>query len=323
MRRLWCLVLFVLVTSLIMFLAGFTTGAGADEPVSRGQLADILKNINKAVTEGDLAAFEKLTVAPRPEMKLTPEEFANAKARMMELFPPLSSIDPVKFALGEKASLVVVRFGLEDKEFIHLRAYRFTNTKEGWKLLLKFTSKSIPAKDPAADEAAITRELETTTDFQLAEVAEKKRPDMPTPTTQGLGDQDAAGFLTVAGEIYSFKHSVAYKTKSGKDEMTVVVVSDTPVDRDKLKSKVKKLGTWTGFQNHVMISFDQKAQPAFLWFWVKKDSTSLSSPAFDLKSDVLIAGDQIMGQVLMKAPKTQFGSDYYFEVAFKTDIITP
>jgi len=243
---------------------------------------------------------------------------------MLELFPPLSSIEPVKFALGKKTSLVVVRFGLEDKESIHLRAYRFTNTKEGWKLLLKFTSKSVTAKDPAADEAAITRELETTPDFQLAEVERKKqRPDMPTPTCQGLGNQDGAGFLSVAGEIYSFKHSLAYKTKSGEDEMTVVIVSDIPIDRDKLKSKVKKLGTWTGFQNHVMISFDQKAQPAFLSFWVKKDSTSLSSPASDLKSDVLIEGDQIMGQVLMKAPKTQFGSDYYFEVAFKTDIVTP
>jgi hypothetical protein len=323
MRRLRCSGVFVLVTSVILLFAAFPTGAAADKPVTRGQLADILKNINKAVTDGDLAAFEKFTVAPRPEMKLTPEEFANAKARMMELFPPLSSIDPVKFALGKKASLVVVRFGLDDKEFIHLRAYRFTNTKEGWKLLLKFTSKSITAKDPAADEAAITRELEATTDFQLAEVQEKQRPDMPTPTTQGLGNQDGAGFLSVAGEIYSFKHSVAYKTKSGEDEMTVVIVSDTPIDRDKLKSKVKKLGTWTGFQNHVMISFDQKAQPAFLSFWVKKDSTSLSSPAFDLKSDVRIEGDQIMGQVLMKAPKTQSGSDYYFEVAFKSSIITP
>jgi hypothetical protein len=146
---------------------------------------------------------------------------------------------------------------------------------------------------------------------------------MPTPTSQGLGNQEGAGFLSVAGEIYSFKHSLAYKTKSGEDEMTVVIVSDTPIDRDKLKSKVKKLGTWTGFQNHVMISFDQKAQPAFLSFWVKKDSTSSSSPASDLKSDVLIKGDQIVGQVLMKAPKTQFGSDYYFEVAFKTDIVTP
>jgi len=323
MKRLWCLGLFALVTSVTLLFAGFPNGAEADESVTRGQLADILKNINKAVTDGDLAAFEKLTVAPRPEMKLTPEEFTNAKARMLELFPPLSSIDPVKFALGKKASLVVVRFGLEDKESIHLRAYRFTNTKEGWKLLLKFTSKSITAKDPAADEAAITRELEATPDFQLAEVEEKKqRPDMPTPTTQGLGNQDGAGFLSVAGEIYSFKHSLAYKTKSGEDEMTVVIVSDAPIDRDKLKSKVKKLGTWTGFQNHVMISFDQKAQPAFLSFWVKKDSTSLSSPAFDLKSDVLIEGDQIMGQVLMKSTKTQFGSDYYFEMAFKTDIIT-
>ena len=323
MRKLWYLGLFVLVTAVILLFAGFSTGVATDKPVTRGQLADILKNINKAVTDGDLAAFEKLTVAPRPEMKLTPEEFANAKARMMELFPPLSSIDPVKFALGKKASLVVARFGLEDKEFIHLRAYRFTNTKEGWKLLLKFTSKSITAKDPATDEAAITRELEATADFHLAEVEEKQRPDMPTPTTQGLGNQDGIGFLSVAGEIYSFKHSVAYKTKSGEDEMTVVIVSDAPIDRDKLKSKVKKLGTWTGFKNHVMISFDQKAQPAFLSFWVKKDSTSLSSPAFDLKSDVLIEGDQIMGQVLMKAPKTQFGSDYYFEVAFKTDIIIP
>jgi hypothetical protein len=102
-----------------------------------------------------------------------------------------------------------------------------------------------------------------------------------------------------------------------------VIVSDTPIDLNKLKSKVKKLDTWTGFQNHVMISFDQKTQPAFLSFWVKKDSTSLRSPAFDLKSDVLIEGDRIMGQVLMKAPKTQFGSEYYFEVAFNSDIITP
>ena len=323
MRKLWCLGLFALATSVILLFAGFSTGAAADEPVTRGQLADILKNINKAVTDGDLATFEKLTVAPKPEMKLTPEEFANAKARMMELFPPLSSIDPVKFALGKKTSLIVVRFGLDDKESIHLRAYRFTNTKEGWKLLLKFTSKSITAKDPAADEAAITRELEATTDFQLAEVQEKQRPDMPTPSTQGLKNQDGAGFLTVAGETYLFKNSAAYKTKSGEDEMTVVIVSDTPIDPDKLKSKVKKLGTWTGFQNHVMISFDRKGQPAFLSLWVKKDSTSLNSPAFDLKSDILIEGDQIVGQVLMKAPKTAFGSDYFFEVAFRTDIITP
>ncbi|MCK5680179.1 hypothetical protein KAI46_05140 [bacterium] len=323
MRKLWCLSMFVLVTSVILLFAGFPTGAAADEPVTRGQLADILKNINKAVTDGDLAAFEKLTVAPRPDMKLTPEEFADAKARMLELFPPLSSIDPVKFALGEKASLVVVRFGLEDKESIHLRAYRFTDTKEGWKLLLKFTSKSITAKDPAADKAAITRELEATPDFQLAEVEEKQRPDMPAPTTLGLGNHDGAGFLSVAGEIYSFKHSMAYKTKSGEHEKTVVIVSDTPIDRDKLKAKVKKLGTWTGFQNHVMITFDQKGQPASFSLWVKQDSTSVSSPGSDLKSDVLIEGDQIIGKVMMKATETQFESDYYFEVAFKTDIITP
>ncbi len=321
MKRLLCLILFVLVMPVILLLAGFPTGAAADEPVTRGQLADILKSINKAVADSDLTAFEKLTVAPRPGMKLTPEEFTNAKARMMELFPPLSSIDPVKFTLGEKTSLVVARFRLYDKEFIHLRAYRFTNTKEGWKLLLKFTSKSITAKDPATDKAAITRELEATTDFQLIEVEKKQRPDMPTPTTLGLENHDGAGFLSVAGEIYSFKYSEAYKTKSGKDKMTVVIVSDIPIDRDKLKSKVKKLGTWTGFQNHVMISFDQKGQPAFLSFWVKKDSISLSSPAFDLKSDVLVKGDQIIGQVMMKAPKTQVGPDYYFEVAFKTDIM--
>lgn len=321
MRRSNCLGLFVLVTSVILLFAGFPTGAAADEPVTKGQLADILKNINKAVADGDLTAFEKLTVASRPELKLTPEEFANAEARMMELFPSLSSIDPVKFTLGKKASLVVVRFGLEDKESIHLRAYQFTNTKDGWKLLLKFPSKSITAKDPAADEAAITRELEATTDFQLAEVDEKQRPDMPIPTTQGLGNQDGTGFLSFAGEIYSFKHSAAYKTKLGEDEMTVVIVSDTPIDHNKIKTEAKKWGIWRGFQNHVMISFDKKSQPGFLWFWVKKDSTSGSSTAFDLISDVIIDGDQIMGQVLMKAPKTAFGSDYYFEVAFKTEII--
>lgn len=323
MKRLWRFRLIVLVVSVTSLCTVFTAGAAANDPVTRGQLADILTSINQAVMDGDLAAFEKLTVAPRPEMKLTPEEFAATKARMMELFPPLSSLDPVKFALGEKDSLVVVRFGLEDKELINLRAYRFTNTEEGWKLLLKFTSKSIEAKNPEEDELAIARELETTQDFQLAEVEEKQRPDMETPTTKGLANQGGAGFLSVADEIYSFNHSVAYKTKSGDDEMTVVVVSDTPIDRDKLKSKVKQLGTWTGFQNHVMISFDQNAKPAFLSLWVKKDSTSLSSPAFDLKSDVRIVGDQVMGQALMNAPKSQFGSDYYFEIAFKTDIISP
>lgn len=323
MKKIWRFGLFVLVALILSLCIGFPTATAANQPATRGTLADILKSINQSVMDGDLTAFEKLTVAPRPEMKLTPEEFASTKARMMELFPPLSSIDPVKFALGKKASLVVVRFGLDDKELIHLRAYRFTNTEEGWKLLLKFTSKSIAAKNPEEDEVAITRELEMTEDFQLAEIEEKRRPDMVTPTTQELGSQGGAGFLSVAGEIYSFNHSAAYKTKSGDNEMTVVIVSDTPIDRDKLISKVKKLGTWTGFQNHVMISFDQTAQPAFLSFWVKKDSTSLNSPAFDLNSNVRIEGDQIIGQTLMNAPKTQFGSDYYFEIAFKTDVLFP
>lgn len=323
MKRLSCSGLFVLVMAAFLLFAGLPNYSAADEHVTRGQLADILKSINKAVMDGDLVAFEELTVSPRPEMKLTPEEFANAKTRMLELFPSLSSIDPVKFALGKKASLVVARFGLEDKESIHLRAYRFTNTEEGWKLLLKFSSKSFAAQDPAADKEAINKELENTEDFQLAEVEEKKRPDLPTPTTQGMGYQDGAGFLSIADEIYSFKHSAAYTTKSGKDVTTVVIVSDEPIDPDKLKSKVKKLGTWTGFQNHLMISFDQKGQPAFFSLWVKKDSTSLSSPAFDLKSDVSSEGERVMGQAMMKAPKSQFGSDYYFEVAFKANIITP
>jgi hypothetical protein len=256
-------------------------------------------------------------------MELTPEEFAGAKERMLELFPALDAMEPVKFTLGNTESLVVTRFNLEDQETISLRAYRFQNTDDGWKLLLQFTSKTLTAQNPEADRKAIEHELATLPAFQLAGVEKKKRPDLPSPTVEGLNGRTGAGFLVTGGETYQFDHAVAYKADSGGTPATVVILTDEQLDPEKVKADVKKVGMWNGFKNNVMISFDSANKPQFLWFWVKKDSTSMSAPGFEVVSQVNGEGGKIVGTAMLDALDGQYGTEFFFEVAFNAEVLTP
>lgn len=135
------------------------------------------------------------------------------------------------------------------------------------------------------------------------------------------GDRTGAGYLEIHSARTEFNEAVAYKTKDGAG--TVVLLTEKPVDIERLKTKVKNLGTWTGFVNHLMITFDSKGGPAYFSLWVKKDSTSVNSPGFLVKGQAAIKGEAIQGRAAMKAPEKQFGTEYFFDVSFKAKIVSP
>ena len=139
-----------------------------DSKKPKAYFVKLYNDVHKAIVDGDLDTFEKLTTPPDPSApKIAPDQFAAMKEFLVDIFPDLSSTKFKKFNADNNIAMFVLQTHLDDKKDVELTAYRFIKTDKGWKLSGKMEGESIPIKGEQDDKKTIEKVLAKNPAFQL------------------------------------------------------------------------------------------------------------------------------------------------------------
>lgn len=139
-----------------------------DSKKSKAYFVKLYNDVHKAIVDGDLDTFEKLTIPPDLSApKIAPEQFAAMKNFLVDMFPDLSSIKFKKFTADNNIAMFVFQTHLYDIKGVELAVYRFIKTDKGWKLSGKMERESFPSKGEQDDKKAIEKVLAENPAFQL------------------------------------------------------------------------------------------------------------------------------------------------------------
>jgi hypothetical protein len=210
----------------------------------------------KALADGDFNAFLScIYEAPGeaeagPSIKeATSEEFNQLKEFLFELTPDLAKARILRFYSNKEAALMVIQNDLENKEYVTLSALKFINREGAWKVFPKFYDNAFPRQDSQADQAAISKELASNPELQLAIVMKEAQgtaaPSTPTPPPGKIPASagKAEGQLVINGVSHPLQYAYAYVEPSLFDKAktnTVVVLSNMALDDEAVENWARR-----------------------------------------------------------------------------------
>ncbi len=131
-----------------------------------------------------------------------------------------------------------------------------------------------------------------------------------------------SGKLTMGNTTTKLSSVVAYEVKVFDETRTIVLISEKPIDLEKLKASLKKDANDDGlfeFQPQVRLQIESSDTVTQLRLWA--DNTSINSNA-DLAGDVVIEDGRVRGTAKLSKPGEFFGKTYTFEVTFDTEVMS-
>jgi hypothetical protein len=136
---------------------------------------------------------------------------------------------------------------------------------------------------------------------------------------------EVKGTLVMGEHTYKLAHALAYQTKIGSHQRTVVYLSEKPLDTAKLKQSFKKNGTDEGFfasGPHVHLILDDKGGLAQIALYAEGDNVILSGDN-NISCSATLKDGSAKGTAGTNKPGKSFSGAYTFEVTFDVKLIKP
>jgi hypothetical protein len=138
----------------------------------------------------------------------------------------------------------------------------------------------------------------------------------------------ASGRFTIGESTYHFTDAVAFRTTKLRsfpgENVTVVVLTADPIDRQQVASAVAENGNWTGSGQKVrfILRFDSTGKLQFGMFQADGKNIGLMSLQ-EVASEVSVADNHARGRVALSKAADFFGEPYVFEASFDAELVAP
>jgi hypothetical protein len=128
------------------------------------------------------------------------------------------------------------------------------------------------------------------------------------------------GTLTIGNTNYKLSNAVAYQTKQFDDPVTVIVLSERPLNLAKIKAAVgkKSLEDYFEFVPQVKLVVDNEDKVRSLFIWA--DSTSISGNE-SLNGDIAVEDGRARGTAKLAKPGEFFDRKYTFSLSFDVNVL--
>lgn len=129
-----------------------------------------------------------------------------------------------------------------------------------------------------------------------------------------------SGTLTLGNKTYKLPNVVAYEMKHFDDPVTAIVLSEKPLNMDKLKAAVgkKSIDDYFEFTPQVKLIVDAEDNLNSIFIWA--DNVSVGGND-DLAGDVVIEDGRARGTAKLTKPGEFFDKKYTFELSFDVDVL--
>jgi hypothetical protein len=150
----------------------------------------------------------------------------------------------------------------------------------------------------------------------------KKNPEPPQALATG---KSCEGTLKLGGKTFKLEHVVVYRTKIFDDEGIAVLVSDTPIPVDKLKTALRdgkgSDDSFNLFQPHAKVTFNKEGKVQFSNSYGGNTSLSVSGPS--LSGELNLDGGRARGNIRLE-PGDEKGHKGSFDARFDVAmLVTP
>jgi hypothetical protein len=127
------------------------------------------------------------------------------------------------------------------------------------------------------------------------------------------------GTLTIGNKTYKLSNAVAYQTKQFDEPVTMIVLSEKPLNAAKIKAAVgkKSLEDYFEFVPQVKLVIDDEDKVRSLSIWA--DNTSISGNE-SLAADVVVEDGRARGTAKLVKPGELFDKKYTFTLSFDVDV---
>ena len=145
-------------------------------------------------------------------------------------------------------------------------------------------------------------------------------------TVKAEGKKDEAnGTLTLGDKTYKLQNAAAFETKRGDKKRTAILLSEDPIELDKLKAALKKNGNDDDYRvkgGHVKLIFDENGE--LYQVIVNAAGVSVNEIGNDnFKAKATIKDGTAKGKAGMGKPDKFFEMEYKFEVEFDLKLTKP
>jgi hypothetical protein len=132
------------------------------------------------------------------------------------------------------------------------------------------------------------------------------------------------GTLTIAGKSHSLAHITVYESQQFDATVTVVLLTERPINLPKLKASLSKPARnddgFTEFQPQIKLVFNAREQLQGMSIWC--DSLSISTSGGDnIKASVEIEDGRARGTAKTTESGATFGKKYDFNITFDASVI--
>ena len=206
--------------------------------------------------------------------------------------------------------------------------YVDTGLSDVMMMVIGIGAKLEPAKEsPAAKGSEKKPASETVKEGRPATIPDEPMPEPKTSKEKpkkGIANLEKlpnSGTLTMGEMKFKLTHVVAYRSKLGDEVLTTVLITEKPINMEKLKASLKKDGTDDGlfeFQAQVRLQIDDadKVQSVSLW----ADNVSVSGNS-DVEGQVLVEDGRVRGTARLAKPGEFFKKMYTFDVSFDAALL--
>jgi len=136
---------------------------------------------------------------------------------------------------------------------------------------------------------------------------------------------EVKGTLVMGGNTYKLANALAYETKIGSHQRTVVILSEKSLDTAKLKQSFKKNGNDEDFfasGPHVKLILDDKGGLAQIALYAEGDNVNLIGDD-NIKCNATLKEGIAKGAAGTKKPAKSFSGAYTFDATFDVKLTRP
>ncbi len=137
------------------------------------------------------------------------------------------------------------------------------------------------------------------------------------PANAESGEAPLASFL-FAEKRYEMHHAVAFRTtalNSRKgEEVTVVVLTQDPIDEEAVAAAVKDTGNWTG-SGHLRVILRFEADGTLFWGMFQGDANNLQLENTEIEHEIDNGASRISGSLSQKGMSKFFDDEFALERA--------
>lgn len=141
---------------------------------------------------------------------------------------------------------------------------------------------------------------------------------MARPGLAADSDERPLASFRLADEVFELHHAVAFRTTEltsrAGEEITVVVLTEEPIDEEEVASAVKETGNWTG-SGHMRLILRFEPNGDLYWGMFQGDGMNLQLETDRIDATVEVGAHAVSGTLSQTEPSEFFDDEYLLEHA--------